>query len=97
MRLAENATSVAAEHSRWLAELAHAVDQAQRLAKALRASVAQRVAANEIYDSLEAMRIEVDSLRRGGWVVRREDTGPQRTNLFPWNRRQTPPPNNGGA
>lgn len=90
MQLRQQVTTAAAERSQWLGELAQAVDEAQRLAKALRASAAQRVAAKEIYDSLEVMRIEVDSLRRGGWVVRRDDSDPQRTHPFPWNRRQVP-------
>ena len=82
-------TTTAAERSQWLAEIAQAVDEAQRLTKRLGASAADSAAAKEIYDSLEAIRIEVDSLRRGGWVVRRGDIDPNRTHLFPWNRRQT--------
>ena len=97
MRQTDGALTAAAERSRWLAELAQAVDQAQWLAKGLRASVEQRAAARQIYESLEAMRIEVELLRRGGWVARGEDNDPQRTNLFPWNRRQTLPPGDSGA
>ena len=89
MNQPQGVTRAAAERSQWLAELAQAVDDAQRLAKTLSASMAEIVGAKEIYDSLEAIRIEVDSLRRGGWVVRREDIDPQRTHLFPWNRRRT--------
>jgi hypothetical protein len=84
----QDGTAAAAERGRWLAELAQAVDEAQGLAKTLRASEANRVAAKEIYGRLEAVRIEVDLLRRGGWVIRRNEIGPLRTGLFPWNRRQ---------
>jgi hypothetical protein len=84
----QNGTGAAAERGRWLAELAQAVDEAQRLAKMLRASEADCLAAKEIYDRLEAVRIEVDSLRRGSWIVRRKEIDPLRTGLFPWNRRQ---------
>jgi hypothetical protein len=83
----QDGTAAAAERGRWLAELAQAVDEALRLARSLRASEASRIAVKGIYCRLEAVRIEVDSLRRGGWVVRREEIGPLRTGLFPWNRR----------
>lgn len=80
--------TVAAERSRWLAELAQAVDQAQRLARTLSASESNGSQAKELFGRLESVRIEVDALRRGTWVTRSIEIDPLRTNLFPWNRRR---------
>jgi hypothetical protein len=89
-RLGEAA--VALERSRWLAEVADAIDEAQRLARKLSSSEGNAVAAKEIHGRLEAIRIEVDSLRRGGWVPRSREIDPMWTGLSPWNRRRTPRP-----
>jgi hypothetical protein len=80
--------SAAAERSRWLAELAEAVDQAQRLARALSTAGSDGAQAKELFHRLESVRVEVDSLRRGAWVKRSTEIDPFLTNLFPWNRRQ---------
>lgn len=80
--------SAAAERSRWLAELAEAIDQAQRLARSLNSPGSSGAQARELFHRLESVRIEVDALRRGTWVTRSTETDPLWTNLFPWNRRQ---------
>ncbi len=80
--------TAAAERSRWLAELAQAIDEAQRLARNLGDSERKCAHAKELYGRLESVRIEVEALRRGTWVTRSTEIDPLRTNLFPWNRRQ---------
>lgn len=85
-RLGEGAA--AAERSRWLAELAQAVDQAQRLARTVGDSESNAAQAKELFGRLESVRIEVEALRRATGVTRSVDFDPMRTNLFLWNRRQ---------
>ena len=80
--------AAAAERSRWLAELAQAIDQAQQLARTLGDSESNGAQAKELYGRLEAVRVEVDAIRRGTWVTRSIEIDPLRTNHFPWNRRQ---------
>ena len=64
---------VALERARWLAELAQAIAQAQKLAWRLGVAEGDNEEARELYARLEAVRAEVDSLRFGEWVdVRRE-------------------------
>ena len=84
--------AVALERSRWLADLAHTIDEAQRLARTLSFSEGNSAAAKKIHGRLETIRIEVDSLRRGGWVPRSREIDPMWTGLSPWNRRRTPRP-----
>lgn len=83
-------TTAAEERSRWLAELAEAIGQAQRLVRTLSASqtsLGKRAEAKDLFGHLEAIRIEVDALRRGGWVPRQTEIDPSWINLIPWNRR----------
>lgn len=75
----------AAERARWLAELALAVDQAQRLATEIAASEARRSEAGELHAQLEAIRVEVEMLRRGRPEGDKID--PNWINLFGWNER----------
>jgi hypothetical protein len=64
---------VALERARWLAELAHAISQAQKLAWRLGVAEGDSEEARELYARLEAVRNEVDALRFDGWSgVRRE-------------------------
>ena len=64
---------VALERARWLAELAQAIAQAQKLAWRLGVAEGDNEEARELYARLEAVASEVDSLRFGGWIeVRRE-------------------------
>lgn len=73
----------AGERGRWLAELAQAVDQAQRLARTLSVAQGTCAEAEDLYGRLEAIRIEVEDLRRGGWGARPTRIDPLWTNLFP--------------
>ena len=59
-----------AERARWLAELAEAIDEAQRVAWRLGVEGGS-IEATELYAHLEVARAEVEALRRGGW--RRHD------------------------
>lgn len=79
--------AVAAERSRWLAELAQAVGQAQRLARILGIPEGNCAEGNEIFGRLESIRIEVESLRRGSRVLPQSEVDPLWTNLFPWQGR----------
>lgn len=79
--------SDAVERSRWLAELAEAIDQAQRLARKMGVSEGDSATAKELFERLETVRIEIEALRRGSWDRRSIETDPSWTNLFPWNRR----------
>jgi MoxR-like ATPase len=56
----------AAEHAQWLAELAEAIEEAQKLLWRLGVSEGSSARANELYVRLEAARAEVESLRRSG-------------------------------
>ena len=80
----------AAERSRLLAELAEVIGQAQRLSRRLRASTmpqATRIEAEDLFRQLEAIRMEVDALRRGPWAPRPEEIDRTWTKIIPWNRR----------
>lgn len=59
---------VASERARWLAELAQAIAQAQKLAWTLGVVEGDNEEARELYARLEAVRAEVDSLRFGDWA-----------------------------
>lgn len=77
----------AAERARWLAELAQAVDQAQQLAWSLSVSQANSAEVEGLYRRLEAVRIEIESLRRGNWQTGPADPDPLWTNFLGWNGR----------
>ena len=68
--------SGAAERARWLAELAEAVDQAQRLAWSLGVLEAGLAEVEGVHRRLEAARIEIEALRRGTWPARQADIDP---------------------
>jgi len=78
----------AAERSRWLAELAEAVVQAQRLARIMGVSDGKCGQANELYRRLEWVRIEVEGLRRASSKTHSTEIDPKWMDLVPWNRRQ---------
>jgi hypothetical protein len=54
---------IAALREQWFAQLAEAIEGAQRLAWQLGTNEATSVEARELYGRLEAARIELDSLR----------------------------------
>ncbi len=56
----------AVQRARWLAELAASIDEAQRVAWRLGVTEGNNAEAKELYGRLEAARVEVESLRRGG-------------------------------
>lgn len=64
---------VALERARWLAELARAINQAQKIAWRLGVAEGDMIEAREVYARLEAVRGELEALRTNGWAdVRRE-------------------------
>ena len=82
----------ALERTRWLAELAQAVAQAQKLAWRLGVAEGDSEEARALYARLEAVRNEVDALRFDGWTdVRREIDSAWLENLIPdaWRPRPT--------
>lgn len=81
----------AAERARWLAELADAIDEAQRLAWRLGVAEGGNAEAKELYGRLETVRGEVDSLRRDGWATCHEEIEPPWMNLMPWAARRRKP------
>lgn len=66
-------SAAALERARWLAELADAIGQAQRLAWSLGVAEGDSEEARELYARLEAVRGEVDALRFGDWVPVRSE------------------------
>jgi hypothetical protein len=67
---------VAAVRARWMAELASAIEGAQRVAWQLGSAQHASLEARELYSRLEAARVELESLRRGTRRLRQE--------LDPW-------------
>ena len=57
--------SLAVGRSHWLAELAQAVDEAQRLVWEFGSSAGLRCDTLDLYARLEGVRAELDSIRRG--------------------------------
>ncbi|MBA3512385.1 hypothetical protein [Sphingomonas sp.] len=80
--------AAAVQQARWLAELAQAIDRAQRLARALESSKQDAAEAAAINQRLEAIRLEVDALRRAGRASVRRPIDPFWTGFTPWNRRR---------
>lgn len=72
--------AAATDRTRWLAELAEAVDRAQRWS--LRASAAGLPGVRGLYRRLDALRIEIEDLRRGRRGVSPNEINPLWTNLF---------------
>ena len=62
----------AAVRARWMAELAAAIDGAQRVAWQLGSARHASLEARELYSRLEAARLELESLRRGTRQLREE-------------------------
>lgn len=80
----ESNEATATERARWLAELAIAVEQAQKLAWRLGVSEGDDPEAKDLYARLESVRTEVESLRRGGWAGAHEELDPFWVKLLPW-------------
>jgi hypothetical protein len=67
-----------ADRARWLAELAQALDEAQRLFRQLDMRTIPRADAFELYMRIEAARLEVQSLRLSRSLRERAEMSPQR-------------------
>jgi hypothetical protein len=80
----ESNEAIATERARWFSELSAAIDQAQKLAWRLGVSEGDSAEAMELYARLEAVREEVDALRRGGWAGEQSQLEPFWMNLLPW-------------
>ena len=76
----ENST---AQRARWLGELADALDEARVLIKQLGAADG-RIEAVELYARIEAVRLEVQTMRLRKAGYRTEVPGPEWTKNFPW-------------
>lgn len=74
----------ATERGRWIAQLVLTIGHAQKQARTLSVSRGNCAEAEDLYGRLEAIRIEVEELRRGGWGVSPKRIDPRWTNLFPW-------------
>ena len=72
------------DRAQWLAELADAVEQAQRLAWTLGVSEGTSHEARELYGRLEAVRIEMESLRQGQWEKIQRDIDPKWLDPSAW-------------
>lgn len=85
--------ATAAERAQWLAQLAIAIEEAQRLTWRLGISEGQNAEANGLYARLESLLTEVESLRRGGWVGEHRELDPFWMQLLPWRSTEQPLPN----
>jgi hypothetical protein len=72
------------ERARWLAELAKAIDEAQKVAWRLGVLEGDDPEAKDLYERLEAARVEVEALRRAGFHGGRRHKGPEWTGFMPW-------------
>jgi hypothetical protein len=79
----------ATERARWLAELALALEEAQKVAWRLGVSEGDNAEAKELYSRIEAARAEVDRLRLSGFRRIREESDPDWCNLL-WNHKLDP-------
>ena len=77
----------AAERTRWLAELADAIEEAQRVAWRLGVSEGADPEAKDLYARLEAARDEVDALRRRTWAGAQQQLDPIWMKLLAWQPR----------
>lgn len=81
----ESEQNSAALRAQWLAELAEALDEAQRLAWALGGASGLSIERQKLHARIEAARIELDHLRRGRQTRLRGETDPYWTRLGLWN------------
>jgi hypothetical protein len=79
----------ATERARWLAQLALALEEAQKVAWRLGVSEGDNAEAKELYSRIEAARAEVDRLRLSGFRRIREESDPDWCNLL-WNHKLDP-------
>ena len=72
----QNPNEATATRARWLAELAVAIEQAQRLTWRLGVSEGENAEAMRLYARLDILLAEVESLRRGGWTGEHRELDP---------------------
>ena len=80
----ESSEATATDRARWFAELAIAVEEAQKIAWRLGVSEGNDPDAKSLYAQLEAVRSEVESLRRGSWAGQHQELDPIWIKLLPW-------------
>jgi hypothetical protein len=73
----------AAERARWLAELAHALDEARLLVKQLGAAEG-KIDAVELYARIETLRLEVEMMRLRKSTKTGGNSDPKWINTVPW-------------
>ena len=82
-------TEVAAvDRAKWLAELADALEEAQKLTWRIGSTDGERSEAMELYGRLESARAEARSLQFGGFKAAQPQQNPNWTELLPWTQRE---------
>ena len=76
--------TVASARAHWIAELSAALDEADRLAALLSDSHSGSGELAALHGRIQAVRTELDDLRRSGLGEVRREIGPDWTNLAPW-------------
>jgi hypothetical protein len=76
----------AAERARWLAELAQVLEKAQGLVTRLAVAERRKSEALDVCARLEAVRAEVQSLRRSRTSESAANIGPNWSKHLPWDR-----------
>ena len=76
----------AAERARWLGEVAEALEGARVLVKQLGAAEG-RIEAIELYARIEAIRVEIEAIRRGRGAAASRHPNPKWSNTLPWQHR----------
>jgi hypothetical protein len=74
----------AAERAQWLADVADALNSAQKLIASLNLNGERRADALELYLRIEAARLEVQSLRLSRHLQARSEIAPKWTGSQPW-------------
>ena len=74
--------AAALDRARWLDELDDAIDQAQRLTWQLGVQDGDSEEARALYARLEAIKLELESLRYGDWKEVRSELEPQWLEMF---------------
>ena len=87
MRVRRVHQTSANERARWLAELAEALEKAQKLAWSLGLLEGDSVEAMELYGRLEAARLEVQALRLGRFGAVQHEFNPEWIERGPWEER----------
>ena len=78
------------EEARWLAKLAEAIAQAQKIVWRIGVSEGDSAEAKDLYCRLEAVRAEVEALRRGPTAVPKRETRSYWSHLLEKDRRLDP-------